>query len=125
VFFTVYTLKRKGVRLSKQDALATVRIGQLIYRLRRPVGAPVQEAVLLDERGVEGQILHSAEVRKMDADGILLRGYVTDHSVATQKSAEVWWCVYRPGGPLILCQGPQLERMPPEDARAPEDPLAT
>lgn len=80
--------------------MATAGVGQLIYRRKRPSGMPVQEAVLLGDHGQELQIMGTAELRRIDPNGILMRGYVTDHSQASQRSTEVWWCVYRPEGDL-------------------------
>ena len=91
MFCTVYPLKSKGQRLPPDTARQGGIQGDLRLTQKRPSGMPAVEATLLDAKGNALLTLSQAQVRQIDAAGMLIRGYEYGGS-GWELLAQVWWC---------------------------------
>lgn len=91
MFVTLYRLKKNGQRLPIDEARQHGIQGELRLTRKRPSGMPAVEATLYDDRGVNGLSIRQAEVRQIDANGMLIRGY---EGSASELIPQVWWCVF-------------------------------
>lgn len=91
MFCTVYPLKFKGQRLPPDAARQGGIQGDLRITRKRPSGMPAVEATLLDDKGNALLTINQAEVRQIDATGILIWGYQAGGS-GWDLVPQVWWC---------------------------------
>lgn len=103
MFCIVYPLKFNGQRLPPDAARQGGIHGDLRITRKRPSGMPAVEAKLLDDNGSVLLTLSQAEVRQIDAAGILIWGYQGGGS-GWDLVAQVWWCETNtnPGQPSAL-----------------------
>jgi hypothetical protein len=91
VICTIYRLKDRGVKLGYEAVQQTAMRGELLLTRKRPSGMPIIEAVLYSDSGKVLDHLSQAEVRRIDKDGMLIRGY--EYPAQVQLVPQVWWCV--------------------------------
>ena len=90
VFCTIYKLRKNGERLPIDEAKQHGIRGELRLTRKKPLGMPCVEATLLDGRGTVITSLGLAEVRRIDAKGLLIHGY---DGGMTACIPQIWWCV--------------------------------
>lgn len=88
--WSVYRLRKDGVKLCRADALASVQSGRLTIR---PMGEC--DARLEDEYGNLIELLESVRVRiLLPSGGMLLHGReVVQNRRAVLAYPQAWWCV--------------------------------
>lgn len=91
VYCTVYQLKKDGLPLDLEAAKSAGIVGNLRLTRKRETGMPAVEAVLLDDAGAQIMCISSAEVRRIQGDGMLIHGM--EHLPAWVIAPQVWWCV--------------------------------
>jgi hypothetical protein len=91
VYCTVYKLKKDGLPLEREAAKANGIYGRLQLTRKRATGMPAVEAMLLSDSGAQLMCISSAEVRRIDGDGVLVRGM--EQHPASVVVPQVWWCV--------------------------------
>jgi hypothetical protein len=90
--WNVYTLRKRGIRLDRDDILKEVKRGTLVIL---PDGSGTARARLEHHAGFDLCALHAVSIRRMLAGGeIMLHGkemIQTRHGF--EEFPQAWWCV--------------------------------